>query len=96
MMTDKAKELKNLYQQKWRENNRQKCNEYQNNWRKNNPEKVKAAQERYWEKKAQELTPESEKSTCIYCSSKFIAKRADAKYCSNACRVKHHRHQNSL
>lgn len=73
-MTEKAKELKNLYQKEWRDKNRQKWRDYNKNWRKNNPEKVQAAQERYWERKAQELTPESEKSTCIYCSQKFIAK----------------------
>lgn len=29
--------------------------EYAKRWRKNNPEKVKAIQNRYWEKKAEEL-----------------------------------------
>lgn len=33
---------------------RQKRNEYHRKWQKKNPEKVKQAQNRYWEKKAQE------------------------------------------
>lgn len=33
---------------------KQKRNEYHRIWQKRNPEKVKRAQERYWEKKANE------------------------------------------
>lgn len=35
--------------------------EYKRQWRKKNPDKVKAAEKRYWEKKAAQMTAELEK-----------------------------------
>ena len=34
--------------------------DYQREWRRKNPEKVKATQERYWLRRAQELTRDTE------------------------------------
>ena len=39
-------------------------NAYRREWRKKNPDKVKAAQERYWLKRAQELSVEGSGDSC--------------------------------
>ena len=80
MMSEEAKKLRNEYMRKWGEKNR---------------EKIKLYHELYWEKKAMEESEPENQTECIYCGQKFLAKRADARYCSSACRVKHHREAQS-
>jgi hypothetical protein len=80
-------------------------NEYQREWKKKNADKVKQYNVRYWEKLAGNdsvtapvtapvivtaLDP-VKGNTCIVCNVSFKGKRADSKYCSDACKMKHHR-----
>lgn len=73
LMTDAAKEARREYMRKWREENRQSIREYNRNWRRDNrdamnqyaknwrdanPEKMRGYRESYWERKAQQTTPE--------------------------------------
>lgn len=49
-MTEAAKEARRAYKRKWN---------------RDNPDKVKAAQERYWNKKAQEAAAEQEQEAAL-------------------------------
>ena len=51
-MTERAKQAKLAYMQTWRKNHPEHLREYMRKWRAANPDKVQAAQERYWERRA--------------------------------------------
>lgn len=55
-MTEKAKQMRNAYAKEWRDKNREHVREYHKQWRKANPDKVRANFERYWERKAKEMS----------------------------------------
>ena len=48
------------YQKKYNEKHKKQILEKQKEWRRNNPEKVKAYNQKYWEKKAREMTTNDE------------------------------------
>lgn len=48
-----------------REAARQARNAYHREWRAKNKDKVKANNDRYWEKKAEQLQEEAEKEECV-------------------------------
>ena len=65
-------------------------NAYQGIWRKKNPEKIRQYHDNYWERQAQKQQ-EASQHHCLYCGSVFEPKRADAKFCSDRCRVSFNR-----
>ncbi len=102
-MDEKAKRARREYQRKYRQANRDQINKkrrewnaknadkvskWRKAWNEANPDKVRAIEERYWQKKAQEMAP-----TCLHCGKEFHSKRVDAKFCSTSCRVIHNRKQ---
>jgi predicted nucleic acid-binding Zn ribbon protein len=79
-------------------------NEYQRQWKKANKDKVKQYNINYWEKQVGNIVtvpvtvpvtvtvPVIVKgNTCVVCNKPFEGKRVDSKYCSDACKMKHHR-----
>lgn len=81
--------------------------DYQKQWKKANKDKVKAYNIEYWERRAIKegfsvtdavtvpvpvTVPVILKgNTCVVCNKPFEGKRIDSKYCSDACKMKHHR-----
>lgn len=53
-MTEKAKQARREYARQYREKNREKIKATHTKWRIANADKIKQAQERYWERKANE------------------------------------------
>jgi hypothetical protein len=74
-------------------------NNYQSEYRKRNPEKLKQHMANYWERRAAKEAEAEEirlahwlnPTTCQECGKNLEGKREDAKFCSSACRQKHHR-----
>lgn len=58
ILTDEAKEARREYMRRWRRNNRDAMNQYAKAWRDANPDKVRGYRESFWERKAQQTTPE--------------------------------------
>lgn len=56
-MTEKALKARRAYQQAWRDKNRERLRAYHKAWREKNKERVMQSEERYWERKAEELEP---------------------------------------
>jgi len=86
-------------------------NEYQNKWKKKNPDKVRKYIADYWERQAEKLENSSldqaikssatdstqqisvatDNKRCIVCGNEFQSKRADARFCSSTCRSRYNR-----
>lgn len=55
-MNEEAKAARKEYMKKYRSENREKINAAQRKWFKDNPDKAKAIAERYWAKRANEVS----------------------------------------
>ena len=103
-LSEKAKEARRHYKRKWREKNREHIRQYHREWRKKNRKYINERNRKYWERKATEMTKESEqpnlnvpnthtqenshKKVCQECGTFITGKK---KYCSQKCKQKAYR-----
>lgn len=55
-LTSEMRKARNAYMRAWRAKNREHTRNYGKAWRQAHPEKIKEYQDRYWQRKAEELT----------------------------------------
>jgi len=51
-----AKQIRREYKRKWRDANREHIKQYRREWVKQNPDKIKERDQRYWQRKALQMT----------------------------------------
>ena len=99
-LSEKAKKARNDYQREYRRKNPGKQKEYMNKyWEKKASLQLSVTDKPVTEiNVTNDIVPEitvtaetSNAAICIVCEKPFIAKRSDAKYCSDKCRQKYYR-----